>query len=226
MRSRTSTQLSEWALRPFSSLKTTVFPAAPGDAICQKLQPTIFLCCQPKSCNTNMSCGRIAAKIEPCQPNSENFRHTVLSHIKFPLSHWPWYEHVRKTAAKHSRSSSEPAQLTPKMLFQVRSCSKANSHTTFLKCGNSNTSAKKGKKMFQHSCSYGLDGMYIYIYVCIFIYIYIRIILAYWRIYNSISILCSKKSGLFWGCTSQYPQFINQFPGPMASTIFAGVYTL
>ena len=93
----------------FSSLKTTFFPAAPGDTICQKLQPAVFFCCQPKSCNTNMSCGKFAAKLEQCQTNSENFRHTVLSHIKFPLSHGPWYKHVRRTAAKHSRSSSEPA---------------------------------------------------------------------------------------------------------------------
>jgi hypothetical protein len=70
------------------------------------------------------------------------------------------------------------------MLFQVHSCSKANSHTTFLKCGNSNTSAKKGKKMFQHSCSYGLDGMYIYIYV------------SYWHIgvYIIQSLYCVQKN--------------------------------
>ena len=179
MRSRASTQLSQWALRPFTSLKTTFFPAAPGDAICQKLQPTIFFCCQPKSCNTNMSCGRIAAKLEPCQTNSENFRHTVLSHIKFPLSHGPRYKHVRRTAAKHSRSSSEPAPLKPKMLFEVHSCSKANSHTTFLKCGNSNMSTKKGKnKMFQHSCSYGLDGMYMYLCICICAYVFMYMYLC------------------------------------------------
>ena len=126
-----------------------------------------------------MSCGRIAAKLEPCQTNSENFRHTVLSHIKFPLSHGPRYKHVRRTAAKHSRSSSEPAPLKPKMLFQAHSCSKANSHTTFLKCGNSNMSTKKGKnKMFQHSCSYGLDGMYMYLCICICAYVFMYMYLC------------------------------------------------
>ena len=151
-RSRISTQLSHWALRPFSSLKTTVFPAA---AICQKLQlqnakaakqQLQTKSCKPTRCKTNT---QHVMRQNCCQ--TRTMSNTVLSHVK----------HVRRTAAKHSRGSSEPAPLKPKTLFQEHSCSKTNSRTTFLKCGNSNTSARKEKKnkLFQHSCSYALDGI-------------------------------------------------------------------
>ena len=155
-RSRISTQLSHWALRPFSSLKTTVFPAA---AICQKLQLQNAKAakqqlqnnsCKPKAANPhaakpthNMSCGRIAAKLEPCQTLC--FLMSNMSGGQLPNTAVVQVNPHRWSRKRYFKSIHVQKQILAQLFSSVGIPTRAQE--------------RKKNKLFQHSCSYALDGI-------------------------------------------------------------------